>query len=72
VSILPMMLFVALGLVMFGLGLSLAVGYFRRLAQHPRAVVLALVLQVLVLPAACYGLIVLLGVAPLYAVGRCC
>ncbi|WP_255484947.1 bile acid:sodium symporter family protein [Acidovorax sp. JMULE5] len=63
------MLFIALGLVMFGLGLSLTVGDFKRLLQHPRAVVLALVLQVLVLPAACYALIVLLGVAPLYAVG---
>ncbi len=69
VSILPTLLFIALGLVMFGLGLSLTVGDFKRLLQHPRAVVLALVLQVLVLPAACYAIIVLLGVAPLYAVG---
>lgn len=69
VSILPTLLFIALGLVMFGLGLSLTVGDFTRLLQHPRAVVLALVLQVLVLPAACYALIVLLGVSPLYAVG---
>ena len=69
VSILPTLLFIALGLVMFGLGLSLTVGDFTRLLQHPRAVVLALVLQVLVLPSACYALIVLLGVAPLYAVG---
>lgn len=69
VSILPTLLFIALGLVMFGLGLSLTVGDFTRLLQHPRAVVLALVLQVLVLPAACYALIVLLGVAPIYAVG---
>jgi BASS family bile acid:Na+ symporter len=69
VSILPTLLFIALGLVMFGLGLSLTVGDFRRLLRHPRAVLLALVLQVLVLPAACYALIVLLGVAPVYAVG---
>ncbi|MES2929513.1 MAG: bile acid:sodium symporter family protein [Pseudomonadota bacterium] len=69
VSILPTLLFIALGLVMFGLGLSLTVGDFKRLLQHPRAVVLALVLQVLLLPSACYALIVLLGVAPLYAVG---
>lgn len=69
VSVLPTLLFIALGLVMFGLGLSLTVGDFKRLLQHPRAVVLALVLQVLVLPAACYALIVLLGVAPIYAVG---
>jgi BASS family bile acid:Na+ symporter len=69
ISILPTLLFIALGLVMFGLGLSLTVADFRRLLQYPRAVVLALVLQVLVLPAVCYGLIVLLGVPPLYAVG---
>ncbi len=69
VSILPTLLFIALGLVMFGLGLSLTVADFKRLLQYPRAVLLALVLQVLVLPAACYGLIVLLGVPPLYAVG---
>ena len=69
VAILPTLLFIALGLVMFGLGLSLTVGDFTRLLQHPRAVVLALALQVLVLPAACYALIVLLGVAPVYAVG---
>ncbi|KRD49192.1 bile acid:sodium symporter [Acidovorax sp. Root275] len=69
VSVLPTLLFIALGLVMFGLGLSLTVGDFKRLMHHPRAVVLALLLQVLVLPAACYALIVLLGVAPLYAVG---
>ena len=68
-SVLPVLLFIALGLVMFGLGLSLTVGDFTRLLHHPRAVVLALVLQVLVLPAACYALIALLGVAPLYAVG---
>ena len=68
-SVLPVLLFIALGLVMFGLGLSLTGGDFTRLLRHPRAVVLALVLQVLVLPVACYALIVLLGVAPLYAVG---
>ena len=69
VSVLPTLLFIALGLVMFGLGLSLTVLDFKRLLQHPRAVVLALGLQVLVLPAVCYALIVLLGVPPIYAVG---
>ena len=68
-AMLPTLLLLALALVMFGLGLSLTVADFTRLLQHPRAVVLALVLQVLVLPVACYALIVLLGVAPLYAVG---
>lgn len=62
-------LIIALALVMFGLGLSLSVGDFKRLLHHPKAVVIALLLQVVVLPLACYGLIVGMSVPPLYAVG---
>ncbi len=60
---------VALGLVMFGLGLSLTVKDFARLLQHPKAVAVALALQIVLLPAACYLLIVALQVPPLFAVG---
>ena len=66
---LPTLLLVALALVMFGLGLSLSVDDFRRLLRHPKAVAVALVLQVLVLPAACYAIVVGLGLAPVYAIG---
>jgi BASS family bile acid:Na+ symporter len=66
---LPALLLGALALVMFGLGLSLSLGDFARLRQHPKAVVLALVIQMLLLPAVAWGLIVGLGVAPVYAVG---
>lgn len=69
ITLLPTLLIAALALIMFGLGLSLTLGDFRRLLGHPKAVILALVLQAAVLPAICYGLIVLLGVAPIYAVG---
>jgi BASS family bile acid:Na+ symporter len=69
ITLLPTLLIGALALIMFGLGLSLTIGDFRRLLGHPKAVVLALVLQAMVLPAICYGLILLLGVAPIYAVG---
>lgn len=69
VTLLPTLLIGALALIMFGLGLSLTLGDFRRLLGHPKAVILALVLQAVVLPAICYGLIVGLGVAPVYAVG---
>jgi bile acid:Na+ symporter, BASS family len=62
-------LVLALGLVMFGLGLSLAIGDFTRLLKHPKAVLIALVLQVILLPLGCYGLIVLLKVPPIFAVG---
>ena len=66
---LPALLLGALALVMFGLGLSLSVGDFVRLRQHPKAVLLALAIQMLLLPAVAWGLIVGLGVAPVYAVG---
>lgn len=66
---LPALLLGALALVMLGLGLSLTVQDFVRLREHPRGVVLALLLQMLVLPAAAVALIVLMGVQPLYAVG---
>jgi BASS family bile acid:Na+ symporter len=69
ITLLPTLLIGALALIMFGLGLSLTLADFRRLLGHPKPVVLALVLQALVLPAVCYGLIVALDVEPVYAVG---
>lgn len=67
--IITQLLVVALALVMFGLGLSLTTQDFTRLLKHPKAVLVALVLQIMVLPLACYGLIVALKVPPLFAVG---
>jgi len=69
ISLLPTLLIGALALIMFGLGLSLTVGDFRRLLGHPKAVLLALALQALLLPALCYGLTVLLDVPPVFAIG---
>ncbi|MFD6563594.1 bile acid:sodium symporter family protein [Micromonospora profundi] len=60
---------IALGIIMLGLGLGLTVEDFRRVAQHPRAAVIALVCQVLVLPAICFGLVLVFGLAPELAVG---
>lgn len=60
---------IALAIIMLGLGLSLTVGDFRRVVRSPKAVVTALVLQVLVLPAVAYGLIVAFDLDPLLAVG---
>jgi bile acid:Na+ symporter, BASS family len=59
----------ALALVMFGLGLSLTTRDFSRLVDHPKAVLVALGLQVVVLPACCYLLIVAFGLPPVFAVG---
>jgi BASS family bile acid:Na+ symporter len=59
----------ALAVVMFGLGLALTPADFARVRQHPKAGVLALALQLLVLPAACFGLVKLFGLDPIAAVG---
>ncbi len=60
---------IALAIIMFGLGLSLTVEDFRRVARSPRAVVVALIIQVLVLPVIAFGLVVLFDLDPLLAVG---
>ncbi|MDR7307312.1 bile acid:sodium symporter family protein [Rhodoferax saidenbachensis] len=68
-ALLPTLLLIALALVMFGLGLSLSVDDFRRLREHPRSVLLALALQMFLLPGAAYLLIRVMGVEPVFAVG---
>ncbi|MBM7831949.1 BASS family bile acid:Na+ symporter [Agromyces cerinus] len=60
---------VALGIIMFGLGLSLTPGDFARVAKHPKAVIIALVCQLLVLPALCLGLVLVFQLPPVLAVG---
>ncbi|MEV1132044.1 bile acid:sodium symporter family protein [Agromyces sp. NPDC049794] len=60
---------VALGIIMFGLGLTLTPGDFARVAKHPKAVIVALVCQLLLLPALCFGLVLLFRLPPVLAVG---
>ncbi len=60
---------IALAIIMFGLGLTLTTGDFRRIGREPKAVLVALVLQIFVLPAIAFGLVTLFGLAPLLAVG---
>ncbi len=60
---------IALAIIMFGLGLSLEVADFRRVARTPRAVLVALGIQVLVLPVIAFGLVVGFDLDPLLAVG---
>ena len=59
----------ALGVIMFGLGLGLGLDDFRRIARYPRAVVTGLVLQVGVLPWAALALALLFRLPPELAVG---
>jgi BASS family bile acid:Na+ symporter len=60
---------VALGIIMFGLGLTLTLGDFARVAKRPKAVVVALACQILVLPALCFGLVAVFQLPPILAVG---
>ncbi|MET0132099.1 MAG: bile acid:sodium symporter family protein [Kibdelosporangium sp.] len=60
---------IALGVIMLGLGMSLTVQDFKRVAQVPKATIVALLCQVLLLPAICLGLVLLFDLSPLLAVG---
>ncbi|MGB3413262.1 MAG: bile acid:sodium symporter family protein [Microbacteriaceae bacterium] len=60
---------VALGIIMLGLGLSLTIADFTRVAKHPKAVIIALVVQLLVLPIVCFGLVMLFNLPPILGVG---
>jgi bile acid:Na+ symporter, BASS family len=59
----------ALAIIMFGLGLGLTVADFRRVAIHPRAVLVAIACQALLLPVVCFGLILAFDLPPALAVG---
>jgi bile acid:Na+ symporter, BASS family len=59
----------ALAVIMFGLGLSLTPDDFRRVRQHPRAVSVALVCQIVLLPVVAFGLVEAFGLRPDLAVG---
>jgi BASS family bile acid:Na+ symporter len=60
---------VALGLVMFGLGLTLTTADFARVAKYPKAAAIGLVCQMIVLPAICVGLVLAFGIKGVLAVG---
>jgi BASS family bile acid:Na+ symporter len=60
---------VALGIIMLGLGLSLTLADFGRVLKQPKAVLVALLCQLVVLPALCFGLVLLFQLPPVLAVG---
>ena len=59
----------AIGIVMLGLGLSLTIEDFRRVARYPLAVGFGLFLQVLLLPLAAFAIAIGLKLSPDHAVG---
>lgn len=69
ITITTLFLPAALAVIMLGLGLGLTGADFQRVARTPKAVAVALVAQVLVLPAIAFGLCHLLGLGPELSVG---
>ena len=59
----------ALGVIMLGLGMGLGLDDFRRVARYPRAVLIGLALQTLVLPWVAFGLALGFGLRAELAVG---
>jgi len=59
----------ALGIMMLGLGLTLTLADFKRIIAYPRAVLVGLVCQMLVLPGLCALIAHAFGLAPELAVG---
>jgi bile acid:Na+ symporter, BASS family len=60
---------IALGIIMLGLGLSLTIEDFRRVTRYPKAMTVALLCQMMLLPALCFGLVTLSSLTPPLAVG---
>lgn len=67
--ILTVLLPATLGVVMLGLGLTLTTADFARVLAAPRAVLVSLGCQLVVLPLLCFGMVELVGLSPLFAVG---
>ncbi|GAA1831833.1 bile acid:sodium symporter family protein [Pseudonocardia ailaonensis] len=68
-SIFTVALPLVLALVMFGLGLALTVADFARVLTLPKAVLVTLLCQLVLLPALCFGLVLLVGLGPDLAIG---
>jgi len=60
---------IALFIIMLGMGLSLTLADFQRILKYPKAVLLGLVNQIILLPLIAYLLVLVFGVAPVIAIG---
>lgn len=60
---------IALGVIMLGLGLGLTIQDFRRIVVMPRPVLIGLFCQTVLLPAGCYGIVRAFGLPPELAIG---
>ena len=60
---------IALAVIMLGLGLGLSGEDFRRVGQRPKVIAVALACQLVLLPAVCFGLVVLADLPPVLGIG---
>lgn len=60
---------IALGIIMLGLGMSLTLDDFKRVARYPKPVLIGLGCQILLLPLACFGIALGFKLEPALAVG---
>lgn len=60
---------IALGIIMLGLGLSLSIEDFKRVTKYPKAMAIALICQMVVLPLLCFLIAQAFGLSPILAVG---
>jgi BASS family bile acid:Na+ symporter len=60
---------IALGVIMLGLGLSLTPADFKRVVRFPKAVIVGLICQMVLLPVVCFGIARAFALPPELAVG---
>ncbi len=68
-SLLTLFLPIALGIIMLGLGLSLTIADFKRVLTFPKAILIGLLCQMVILPIVCFGIAILFNLPPALAVG---
>jgi len=59
----------AIAIIMIGLGLSLTIDDFKRVVVYPKAVIIGLICQMLILPAVCFFIAIGFNLSPELAVG---
>ncbi len=64
-TILPASLFI----IMLGMGLSLVIDDFKRVLLYPKATIIGLINQLIILPLIAFAMVKLLGLSPMIAVG---
>lgn len=68
-SLVTLFMPISIGIIMLGMGLSLTPDDFRRVVKYPRAVLVGLSCQMLLLPLLCFGVVRYFELSPHLAVG---